>query len=411
MSSMLRHLDSSSSVFEAQRVRETREFADMSAVPGHDDTRIIHLMNGSYEFPDQRTDYRFHQRNNRPTEEVAEGGWARYRADNNFANTAKFASLSSPALRKLAGLGDGVEGVAVGGTVGAVAGGLGALGHLTGKLGKWGKYIPKSWKNGIALGGAKAGAAIGALAGGTAGIIKEGSSGGGEDPSHFYITDMGVAVLPKKIGPADLTAAFHMSHPAAKYLPLTAAAGTIGGTLLAESLMGKAHSTPSLIAAATLGGGLGTIAKLYQEDKFLDPYKKPFIKGVEHKYHTKLSSTSDALASLRKSASEPANEYITETNIEMLPFHDTSPADLDVAYRFRHPIGNYAPAVGTMLGAAGSLAFNKMKGRPISTVNTLMAGTMGGVAAALAQQVHKDRVLSSFRKPVLDQMKEKYSQG
>ena len=60
MSSMLRHLDSSSSVFEAQRVRETREFADMSAVPGHDDTRIIHLMNGSYEFPDQRTDYRFH---------------------------------------------------------------------------------------------------------------------------------------------------------------------------------------------------------------------------------------------------------------------------------------------------------------------------------------------------------------
>jgi hypothetical protein len=325
------------------------------------------------------------------SEEILEGGFARYRADNNYSNLSKASSTQD-------GISHGIAGAGIGGLAADIGVGL----IINKKLKKISTFIPKNIPQKARTYAAQGGALIGGLVGSLSGlsipqkkanIYKQAE----DEASHFYITDVGVSVVPKKLGPADLTAAFHMQHPAIKYLPIIGSAAAIGGTLLSDSLKKHPHSSARMIAAATLGGGVGTLLKLYNEDKFLTPYKRPFIKQVEDKYQTKLSS-------------EMANEYITETNIEMLPFHDTSPGDLDVAYRFKHPMGNYAPAVGTLLGIGGSLLSSKLHNKPISTVNTLMHGTIGGVSAALLEQIHKDRVLQNFKKPVLNQINAKYKQ-
>jgi hypothetical protein len=354
---------------------------DLTGAPEYDDTKIIHLQNGEYEFPDQRTDYRY-VKIRRDSEEIREGGWARRRADNNFANLAKFASAEGA-----------VTGGITGASVGAIAGGVGAAMHLNGKLGMFSKFVPNRIFDRAALKGAKVGAGVGALSGATVGLL--GKKGNEDEPAHYYITDMGVSVLPKKLGPAELTAAFHAKHPIAKYLPAFATLGTVGGTILSDSFSHKPHSTAKLVAAATAGGVIGSLLKLRQEDQFLDPYKKSYIHQVERKYNQKM-------------AGEPANEYITETNVEMLPFHDTSPADLDIAYRFKHPLGNYAPAAGTLLGMGASVLNQKLKNKPLNTVNTLLHGTIGGVGAALLQQIHKDTVLHPYRKAILKQVQDKY---
>lgn len=393
----IRHNESSSAVLDRMRPLAVARPMDTSTNPFYDDNSRDIFRYGEWDMKDRRTDY-YHLRVNRSSDEAVEGGFARHRADNNYSNLAKFAGL--------AGL---LQGASIGGVTGA---GLGAVAssllksNIESKLSPTMKavvkrFAPKQQKllNDIRETGALAGGTIGATSGGMAGLFNS-DKRASEDEAHAYITDVGVTVFPKKLGPADLTYAFHMNNPLAKYYPALSTLAGVAGSVALDVAQKKTHTNiPRLVALSTLGGGLGTLAKLYSENKYLEPYKKGYVKTVENKYGRKMANSTPVM-----------QEYITETNIEALPFHDTAPPDLETAYKFKHPFSVYAPALGTLAGAGGTLAYGALKKKPLMIAPALISGTMGGAIAAVAEQIHKDTVLQRFKAPVVDEVNKKYKQ-
>lgn len=383
----MRHTATSSAALERNQVIQSKEPIDTSDyMPEHDDNSRDSLRVAEYEWHEPRTRYGY-IRVNRLDPEYTEGGFARARADNNFANLAKFADIS-----------DVPAGAVTGAGIGALA--MGAVMHHKLKGSGWlsrniSKITPAAVKNKIMDKQIAGGAMAGAISGAGVGLMNK-KQKDASDEAHAYITDVGVSVFPKRMGPADLSQAFHMDNPTAKYLPAIGTMALGVGSALTDLSRGRDINMARLVALATMGGGAGTLARLVEENRYMHPYKKGFIHNVEKKYNKKLAS------------SAPVQEYITETNIEVLPFHDTAPGDLEAAYNFKHPAHALAPALGTMAGVGGALALGGFRRKPVSLGNTLLAGTVGGVAAAVVAQIRKDQVLQKFRKPVVDSINEKY---
>jgi hypothetical protein len=322
---MFDRFSTSATYFDRYKPKQTRENFGLEAPPYDDNT--WEMLRYTERGTTPRDSYRIYKKHYHD-EEIKEGGFARARCENYYQSLGKTASIANLA-----------SGVAVGGGIGALAANVLANSHVASKLGPFKKIAVPLFKKYVGKTTA-AGAGIGALAGGLTGGMEKESS---DDETHFYITDVGVSVLPKSVGPSELNHAFHATHPTAKYLP---ALGSILGGLGATAYAGmKKKPLPSqhLLAAITAGGALGTLEKLRQTQAFMNPYRADYVKHIEDKYNTKL-------------ANSPANEYITETNFEILPFANTVAPDLDAAYKMKHPMSNYVTALGTIAGVAGYMA-------------------------------------------------------
>lgn len=383
----MRHTQTSSSALERLHSIQTREPLDMSHLPAHDDNSRDSLRAGEYPLEEQRNRYGY-IRMNRAPEEIVEGGFARHRADNNFANLSKFADLSDIPTGAL--IGAGVGGLAAGALMHSKMQGAGALTKLMMKA------VPKKFVANIAGKRIATGMTVGGITGAAVGAA-QGHKKDATDEAHAYITDVGVSVFPKRMGPADLSQSFHMEHPIAKYLPAVGTLALGGASALSDVSVGKNLNIPKLVALATIGGGVGTVARLLQENAYMKPYKKGYIKSVEDKYGRKMASDI------------PVQEYITETNIEVLPFHDTAPADLEAAYNFKYPLHSMAPALGTIMGVGGAIGGGMLRRKPIGLSNVMLAGTVGGVGASIVAQIRKDQALQAFRKPVVQAVHKKYT--
>lgn len=373
----------SSAAADRFRIAPVRVPLDMTGAPEYESTTYNRLRQAEYEWNEPRTDYRY-VRINRPDSDVTEGGFARARAENNFANLQKFAGRLSDAVET------GAAGAALGGLTGhvladqAVNKRLGRLGFLKG-IGPVQNAIKRTTLQGAVIGG---------VAGIAGGMVKNSS----DDPEgHAFITDIGVTTVPKKLGPSDLSHAYHLNNPVAKYYPAMATAILGGGSALYDLAMQQRVSPGRALALSTLGSAIGTLGKLYGEDRYMKPYKKDYVRAVEKKYGQKMASGAPAV-----------NEYITETNIEVLPFHGTAPDDLDTAYHFKHPLSNYAAGLGTLAGSGAYLASSALKGKPVSLAPALISGTIAGAGAAILSQIHKDVTLNKFRQPYTRAVAGKY---
>lgn len=89
-----------------------------------------------------------------------------------------------------------------------------------------------------------------------------------------YISETGVDVYPKSVGPKDLETAITFKHPYLQSLPLL---GMSAGTLLGNSLKSR-------VITGTIGATLGHLARLALMEHHLKPYRKKYVEAVKNKY-------------------------------------------------------------------------------------------------------------------------------
>lgn len=213
-----------------------------------------------------------------------------------------------------------------------------------------------------------------------------------ENPEgHIFVTDVGMSLVPEHTSPKNVEFAYHLENPLGKYQPVMGTLAGLGGSLLFDTVAKKRLNMYRALGLSTLGGAIGTVKLLRDQEAYSKPYRKPFLAKLEARYGNKKANE--------------GNEYITETGFKTMPFTNTAPSDLEVGYHFKNPYAKYDALLG---GTGAGLAYLATMGRQSKLAPASFALLTGATAGTLLGQIHKDRFMDKYKKRYVEEVKREY---